>query len=132
MACTRQLFERGGHITTRICSSTSAAGSHSSKAIGQRLILRLDAPFVVLLAWTLRALLQVIFRVPAESPERILVRESLDQPRCVRGSTVHAAFRRLQLSNPPTLRKLGPRKCSEWYPNSSHQRSTETYYEFDC
>jgi hypothetical protein len=47
MACTRQLFERGGHITTKICSSTAAAGSRSSKAIWQRLILRLYAPFVV-------------------------------------------------------------------------------------
>ena len=63
------------------------------------------------------------------SPERILV---LTNPDVCLVSTVHAAFRRLQLSNLPTLRKLGPRKCAEWCPNSNHQRSKETYHEFDC
>ena len=130
MACSRQVFERGGHISAR--NFRSAAGkpfveSHmAAPDFTTRRALRgltgVDA----------QSSIAVIFRVPAESPERILVKESLDQPRCVRGSTVHAAFRRLQLSNPPTLTKLGPRKCSEWCPNSRHQRSTETYYEFDC
>lgn len=71
---TRQLFERGGHMSTKTVPLRRREAGR--RKLWQGLILRLDAPFVVLLA-------QGFARVPVECVKRILPEESLDQPRCV-------------------------------------------------
>ena len=64
--------------------AAGSRGSRSSKAIWQRQITTRRA-LRGLTGVDAQSSIAVILLVPAESPERILVRGSLDQPRCVRG-----------------------------------------------